>query len=224
MLSEKTTLDDVCRPKQGAFLLLDDWSPIDIWYLLHRHADIWITSSNANCEKIDGTDAGVIRSASSIQATRWSALCAAAGWTVYGAVALSWCEGAKLEDVWAGWLASGFPLKPLPQFERPARFINPALLPQTNKSGEINKLMKETSPDGNTYQLAVSAAIAALKEPLEFELEPEQYKDAMPQIAAFLKSRMLQKSDRTDEENAIVDVWSETIKGTQWDVWAKEIA
>lgn len=150
---------------------------------------------------------------SKIKCKQWHSLCTAAGWTVYGAVALSWCEGAVLKDVWKGWEASGFPLIPKPEFERPARFINPALLPQTNKISEI----KDAS---GSNILAFCAMIVALGDtPPDFDLSSENLKTAPVPIAAFLKSRMLRKEERTEQEDALIRFWGDKIKGSKFDVW-----
>ena len=132
--------------------------------------------------------------------------------TVYGAVALSWCKDADIKDVWEGWETSGFPLKPLPEFERPARFLNPALMPKTRSLKGIVGAVGNSS-------LAICAAIASSPEPLEFDLDLTVMHSAKPQLAAFLKSRMLQKQARTAEEESLLNAWSETVKGTEYDVW-----
>ena len=148
-----------------------------------------------------------------VDAQRWNKLCDASGWTAYGAVALSWCQGATLPQVFDGWRASGFPLKPLPEYERPARFINPALLPRTRK---LSELATAAEPD----ILALCAMIAHSPEPLEFDVShPSLRGSPNPQIVAFLKSRMLQKPSRTQEEEDLIAAWSETVKGSEFDVW-----
>ena len=43
---------------------------------------------------------------------------------------------------------------------------------------------------------------------------------ALHMAAAFLKSRMLLKADRTKEENALIVSWSEKIRDTEFDIWA----
>ena len=143
----------------------------------------------------------------------WLLICRGAGMTVFGAVALSWCEGATLPQVFDGWRASGFPLKPLPEYERPARFINPALLPQTRK---LSEFATAAEPD----ILALCAMIAHSPEPLEFDVShPSLRGSPNPQVVAFLKSRMLQKPSRTQEEEDLIAAWSETVKGSEFDVW-----
>ena len=142
------------------------------------------------------------------------------GWTSYGAVALSWCEGARLEDVWSGWLTSGFPLKPLPEYERPARFLNPALVPQMVRLCEIVTWVNaQRYPDAPTYDLAIAAMIAGLKAPLVFDMAPEMMGAARPQVAAFLKSRMLQQASQSAEETRLIETWGATVKGSPYDIW-----
>lgn len=218
------------NPYFGALHVGNGLYPAHLWYEIHNNATSWFLSfqQNENINVLNDVtefDVKLTKNLSDLPAERWSALCSAAGWTVYGAVALSWCEGAKLEDVWSGWLASGFPLKPLPEFERPARFINPALLTDKTTVEGINQWsIDQQYPNQETYALAVCATIAALKTPLEFGLSPEQYAVATPQIAAFLKSRLLQKFTLTPQETDLIATFDQNIKGTEWDVWAKEAA
>lgn len=202
----------------GACLLPDNVSLPHLWHRIHSNASILASSSNesptfSDQENVDRKDICLIEALSKCHADKWHSLCAAAGWTVYGAVALSWCEGAVLKDVWKGWEASGFPLIPKPEFERPARFINPALLPQTNKVSEM------ISASGSSV-LAFCAMVAALGDnPLDFNLSDKGLKGASRQIAAFLKSRMLRKEERTEQEDALIRFWGDKIKGSKFDVW-----
>ena len=202
---------------QGVIDLGDGLTPIDIWQGLHANAHAWIDSPYGVSQEqdrilIDGTDISVLRALSVYPVKKWIALCEAVGWTAYGAVGLSWCEGAELPQIWEAWEASGSALKPLPEYERPARFINPALLPRTRKITDIINLTKPN-------KLAFGALVAASSEPLIFDLSAAVLVQAEPQLAAFLKSRMLQVSNRSTEQNILIAKWSETIKGTEYDVW-----
>ena len=189
----------------------------DTWLTLHKNAKAWIKAPLGNIQNEDRAlfDAATMNSLSALQnidASVWEALCIGTGVTVYGAVALSWCEGADIQDVWNGWETSGFPLKPLPEYERPARFLNPALMPKTRSLKGIVDAVGNSS-------LAICAAIASSPEPLEFDLDPKVMQSAKPQLAAFLKSRMLQKQGRRPEEDQLIAAWSATIKGTEFDIW-----
>ncbi len=215
-------------PFAGA-LFIKSMSLTELWHIVHHHAADWPSLPTGGSkivyhrDRVDQEDLDTLTALQGVEAQRWSALCSAAGWTVYGAVALSWCEGAKLEDVWKGWLASGFPLKPLPEYERPARFINPALLSDATSIEGINQWsIDQKYPDLETHALAVCATIAALKSPPIFGLPPEQYAHAAPQIAAFLKSRLLQKPALAPQERNLVGILGQKIKGTEWDVWNEE--
>lgn len=205
---------------QGAVDLGDGLTPIDIWQGLHANARSWAdvpygASQQQDRMLIDGTDLGVLKALASYPAEKWSALCEAVGWTVYGAVGISWCKGANLSQVWAGWEASGVKLKPMPDQERPARFINSALLPQSRK---VSDLIEASSPS----ELAFCAMVASSSEPLDFGKSAGGYQAAPAQIAAFLKSRMLQKANRTPKEDALLQVWSQKVNGTEFDAWAED--
>lgn len=158
-----------------------------------------------------------------VPSAEWARFCSALDWTVYGAVALSWCEGAELDQVWGVWLASGLLLKPIPELERPARFLNPALVPQVETlSAIVNAYSGQFTDDPDLYALAISASIAAQKNSLKFDMTQESLANAPPQVAAFLKSRILQKSTQTPEDNDLIEAWDRLLLGTEWDIWNKE--
>ncbi|WP_226554417.1 hypothetical protein [Celeribacter naphthalenivorans] len=164
-------------------------------------------------------DRTFLKELQSYNSKKWLSLCDALGPTVYGAIALSWCKDAELSQVWEGWHASGFPLKPSPEFERPARFINPTLMPVSDSLHDILNAEARKHEDSEIHTLAICARIAAVQGPLKFDIPLDSLKTAPPQIAAFLKSRMLEKPDRTAEENALIATWSATVKGTEFDIW-----
>ncbi|WP_142084843.1 hypothetical protein [Roseinatronobacter monicus] len=162
---------------------------------------------------IADSEAELAADLASVAVQDWENLCAAAGWTATGAAALSWCQGATLPQVLDGWLASGFPLKPLPEYERPARFINPALLRQTRS---LSALVEAAQP--NAFALCVM--IAHSPEPLDFDMSLEALQSVpQPQLAAFFKSRMLQKPVRSPDEDQLIVIWTATVKGTEFDIW-----
>ena len=199
------------NPFHGAFFV-GSLTLSEFWLEIHESADKWngVVASDER-KSIDSSLAGFLDGMYKLDSALWQSLCAAAGMTVYGAVALSWCEGAEISQVWDGWLASGFPLKPLPEYERPARFLNSALLPKTNSLAQIIAFCPDKT-------LPICAMIAALKEPLEFDLPIETLKIANPQIASFLKSRMEQRTDRTPEQDDLISIWTQTTKDTEWEI------
>lgn len=191
---------------------------VDLWREILRFAEKHWEAGSEDREIYDALSYEFLGDLRKVSAEDWSNICGGLGHSVYGAVALSWCQGATLAQVWSGWLASGFPLKPLPEYERPARFLNPALLPQTETLNQITGWVNEQRyPDAATYDLALSALIAGSQTPVELDMVPEAMRQARPQIAAFLKSHMLQKPARTPEEDALIAAWSERVKGTEFD-------
>ncbi|WP_039018126.1 hypothetical protein [Halocynthiibacter namhaensis] len=200
-----------CDPKQGATFLTADWSLIDVWYALHQNAKMWAKSDPDTKRKCNNTDSGILGTLTETSSELWSNLCRITGMTVYGAVALSWCKDAELSQVWEGWEASGFPLKPLPEYERPARFINPALLPTTNSLLELVKLA-ENKP------LPICAMIVAKGDALDVDLSVNMAANASPQIAAFLKAHIERQQNRTEEQNEMIEIWKQKISGTEWEI------
>jgi len=202
---------------QGSSVLGGGMTLPYLWCSLHlSHTTVKALMNHPNggfeISRIQENDEHLLKHLQSIEGDTWRTFCTAAGMTAYGAVALSWCKDAVLTQVWEGWKTSGFPLKPLPEFERPARLLNSALLPRTNKLSEIVSA-------ANNSSLAICAIISALKEPLFFDLPRDMLVSAPPQVAAFLKSRMLQTPNRAIEDPALTACWTNTVRGTEFDVW-----
>lgn len=204
----------------GAFTLYDGLTLADLWQGLHGGARAWSSVERnshhtQNRLLIDGADVNLLQSLSACPAARWSAFCEAAGWTIYGAIALSWCADAELADVWSGWEASGFPLRPEPAHERPARLLNSALLPDTLSLRDL------TEAAGN-QTLPLCAMIAAKQVPLIYDLPDSMIARAGPQLAAFLKANMARMSDPTPQQRSLMEIWSQTVKDTEYDVGAQD--
>ncbi|MFT6604983.1 MAG: hypothetical protein ACJA2X_000159 [Halocynthiibacter sp.] len=204
---------------QGSFIPKDDLTLPYAWASLHMNAQMELSTKNNpklsnETARMSGQITYILEALKDVPMQTWANICAASGMTVYGAVAVSWCKDAEIGQVWEGWRASGFPLKPLPEFERPARFINAGLLPETNSLAAII-----AAADSKT--LPICAMIAAMGGPLDFDISEDMLRNAPPQVASFLKSRMLQKSDRTEAENQLVETWSITIAGTEYDIWGE---
>ena len=64
--------------------------------------------------------------------------------------------------------------------------------------------------------------IAALKGPLNFDLPYELLRTSPPQIASFLRSRMLRSDIRQVNDSSLIEIWSQTIKDTEYDVGEEE--
>lgn len=194
----------------GNALLINDWLSIN------KNGATWLslpigTSLQSDRGMVDKAMSRLLAACASTPAAAWKALCDGIGMTVYGAVALSWCKGADLSQVWEGWEASGFPIKPLPEYERPARFINPALIPATNSLMELARIVENKT-------LPICAMIVAKGDALDVDLTPGQAAKASPQIASFLKAHMEQKQSRTDEQNQMIETWADLVSGTEWEI------
>lgn len=198
-------------PMQGANMVNDTTLP-EIWAKLHRLArgwgDLW-KSDDLEYERrhLDRSSRELLSGLEAVPIENWCALSAATGWTAYSAIACSWCKDAEISHVWEGWETSGFPLKPLPEFERPARLLNPALLPKANSLSEIVEA-------GSNSHIAICAMLAALKEPLVFDMPREIMVKAPPEIAAFLHAKMRQVP-QPDQE--LLTAWSTAFKDTEFD-------
>lgn len=208
----------------GAKMVVEHTAAPKIWLRIHDNAVQWVIMSQSsatskNLKALNRIDLDLVAHLSEFSAANWHSLCSAAGMTVYGATALSWCKDAELSQVWEGWHASGFPLKPSPEFERPARFINPALMPPSRSLREFLDAEAGRHENPEIHTLAICARIAAVQGTLSFDMPQESLRNAPPQIAAFLKSRLFDKPDRTAAENALIAIWSDTLSGTEFDIW-----
>lgn len=207
-------LADSSHPLSGVTLLGEDFTAIDIWQSLHQTAQSWknIPAGASQAQDrvlLDGTDLSVIRTLQDFPAERWANICEGVGWTAYGAAGLSWCQGADLAVVCEQWQKSGLILKPTPESERPARLLNPALLPT---SRQLSTLIQAAS--GTSFMVCVF--IAAKPEPLIFDLPFEKLKTAKAQPAAFLKHRLQQQPNRTKQQEQLIHIWGEAIRDTAY--------
>ena len=211
----------ITDPLLGVIDLADDLTPVDVWQGLHLSALAWqgIPDDHGQVEQrrlIDDSDRSVLGALSEYPAQNWMQLCNATGWTVYGAVALSWCSGAELSQVWEGWLASGHPLLPTPECERPARLLNPDLLPKTR---QLSELIAASTPS----TIGLCALIAASDRPLVIDMPPERLKNAPAQIACFLKSRTLRAAGGATPDRQMLSMLEARIAGTEFDIWRSSV-
>ncbi len=178
-----------------------------IWVALHDNAALWervgmagdTLSQRAN---IDENDRALLKLLQNFPAESWQSLCAACGMTVYGAVALSWCQGAELDQVFAAWEASGAEMEAVPEWERPARLLNPALLPETESLREL-----ALRADNDATRLAI--LLAARREPLVFDLSERQLLSANAKLQGFLRQNLARKPERNAAEEALLTAWNE---------------
>ncbi|MCF6445017.1 hypothetical protein [Nereida sp. MMG025] len=193
-------------PNKGALKANGATLP-EIWVKLHRLArgwsDLW-QSDDLEYERsnLDRTSLSLLQDMKDIEAESWINLCAAAGWTAYGAIAVSWCKNGTLEQVWASWGASGFPIKRTEGFERPAHLINSSLLPKTNSLSKIMVMCQH-----RTLPLCITQS-ARKGAPLTFDI-PVQTLSKMPaQAAAFLLPLLETQNGLDADERHLADFWS----------------
>lgn len=91
-------------PLEGAFILPEDVTLADIWSGIHADATAHHQARFApdvlqQQAAINDSSRSLMRALSECAAPRWHALIESLGVTQYGAIALSWCKGAKLSDV-----------------------------------------------------------------------------------------------------------------------------
>lgn len=173
---------------------------VDLWSEINKLAEKHANALPHDAEVFDALTYEFLNDLKTVDAQVWRALCLGVGLTVYGAVALSWCKGATLTDVWEDWTASEYAFAPGLYAERPAHFINPSLLPRETS------LQKMAQVSG-TSQLQLCAMIAASEGPVAFDLPLESLKAAPPNIAGFLQDRLKRQGARSDDETAIQAHW-----------------
>ncbi|SOC20540.1 hypothetical protein SAMN05877809_11259 [Rhodobacter sp. JA431] len=166
-----------------------------IWVSLHANAEMALLSetdrwASNDVRRFDDQISFLCRSLKTVSAARWIALCDAAGWTVFGAVALSWCKDGRLDQVWSGWLACGFPLDPNPACERPLTYLNPALIPQADSLSEIVAwVQKQEYRRQEVFDLACKALISCRQQGLVHDLDATVMAHAPPAVATFLNAK-----------------------------------
>ena len=165
----------------------------DIWSGLRADHAAWIAAGPDLRASIDESDLSLLRELAAVEATRWQQLCDALGWTPLGAVALSWCIGANLRDTREAWAASGADITPDPASLRPARLLNPALLPERPRLSDLALTCED-----DDLQLCI--LIAAAPEPLDIDLPPESLKTASPRVASLLHDILARRPEITERE------------------------
>lgn len=176
-----------------------------VWNAIHLSAQLVATLETkggalVESDRINKSDAFLYHSLQHVDAQDWKAFCAAAGWTAYGAVALSWCSGAEIQSVWDALDASGLAPSPDPGFDRLAQFLNPEILPEGSTLSELRG-------QSGGRQIAFCALIAACRAPLVWDLPEDTLCNAPPEIVAFLLPRLAALADRTGEQEGVLRVW-----------------
>ncbi len=172
----------------GSLKPKDDLTLPYIWTSLHLNAQMeQETLANPRLSRETARRAGemayVLAALRDVPVQRWFQLCDAAGWTVFGAVALSWCDGATADHLWHAWDLTGYDLRPEDAAERPCTFINPEILPASTALSEI-----VTACDNLSLRICV--CISAMAAPLDIDIDHDQIEAAEPTVRDVIKSRI----------------------------------
>ncbi len=117
-------------------------SIIDIWQSIHANARFWPYHHDDKefqdeQKAADGCVLSLLQTLDTIAPRRWIKLGEAAGWTPYGAVALSWCENVNMDDMFTAWGKALEGREPGDTELQPARLLNPNILPRPKLSAII---------------------------------------------------------------------------------------
>lgn len=189
---------------QGAHLLEDTLTAVDVWQLLHSDAQEWEdTPRNSKFYKIREmlvqADRDALRKLRKFPATTWEYLCFGAGWTVYGAVGLSWCEGADFAKVADCWQHSGFDLNAREISLRAAQMINIDIVSSSQK---LSEMIEEL--ENNTFR--ISLTLAAREGKIEVDLSPQSLEPAPAELVPFL-IMAIENSSRKAEFSELLEKW-----------------
>lgn len=117
------------------------FTPIEIWQELHSNSQLWEQNLGDKDEQLEqlNTSLRMAKRLKQFPAQRWIGFNHAIGWTKAATVALSWCSGSKLNDIFIILDRLGFCVST----DRPQDFyallINPDLLPENKLSTLIER-------------------------------------------------------------------------------------
>ncbi|MBB3948724.1 hypothetical protein GGQ73_004719 [Rhizobium skierniewicense] len=169
----------------GARKLGPDIMLANVWEWLHRNANHWaqiasVSPSHHNLKAIDEIDQRNLAYLNDCPAKAWQLLCAGTGETIYGASALSWCQGATFDDVVAMWRRTKVPLVPTATFVRATRLINRNVLPKANS---LRSILDQ--PERGTLYCCI--LISASNQETFIDLSREDFRNAAQEIFSFAR-------------------------------------
>lgn len=151
----------------------------EIWMGLHAGQKAWEQAAPADRATIDESDRSILALLCEVEAARWSALCAAAGWTPVGASALSWCAGASLSEVRTVWETVQPILPTCDAACRPAHLLRSEVLPARQRLSDI-----VLAGDHSNLQICLMIANEPIS--IEIDLPSETLRTAAPELAAHI--------------------------------------
>lgn len=172
------------NPYEGVIPLNDDLTLPYIWSAIHLSAKMASQFSDdknygGEVARMKESDLFLLEALREVPSETWARLCNASGWTLYGAIALSWCEDASLQLVGQCIEASGVPITPGAAFDRASSLLNPDLRPDT---GSLTKIMEITGNDATAFCVGIAVA----KHPLIQDLSEQLRGQAPPEVQTFL--------------------------------------
>ncbi|WP_237093424.1 hypothetical protein [Nereida sp. MMG025] len=167
-------------------------SAVDVWQMLHSNAQEWETvPRNSHFFKIremlDQADRDALKKLEDYDALLWEHLCYGAGWTIIGAVALSWCKGANLAQISKIWQSISPEIALDPATLRVIGMLRPQLLPASDRLSEI-----AASLEGDVFLIALS--IIALQGKIHVDVQRSELENA-PDLLRFALIYMAENAE-----------------------------
>lgn len=181
-----------------------------IWVSLHMNAELAAQSEREAWHPQEAARFTeqlnfLCRSLRDVPAERWVAICQAAGWTVLGAVGLSWCAGATFDQVCKCWHVSGYDLRPDRDGTRPAQTLNPDILPASHALSEIVR-------ECEGQELAICITLAARETPIAYDLPADVLVQASAMLSGFLLQRIENAAVRPEREDQLTAAWRANVE------------
>lgn len=170
----------------GSYQLEDGVTLPYLWTSLHLNAQMEQECQQNDglareARRFEGEIGRLLRLLQDVSTQNWWELCTASGWTVYGAVGLSWCHGTQLDIVWSGWDAVRYDLRPGRVTERPCQFMNRDVLPASRRLGDIIAACDHRS-------LPSRVCLSALREEVIVDPDGERIAAGDRRLAEFVAS------------------------------------
>lgn len=175
-----------------------------LWLQLHQDAAMTTGVGServANKEDVEAFNIKSLRHLKSVPVHRWSALCAGAGWTTYGAMATSWCQDAKVSHLLEGWLAAQLPPVASETYDRPIRMISRDILPKGAGLGALNDL------SGNSLA-GLCLLVRSADHRIALDMSEAQLASAAPELIVVLLDNLSSGADRRPPEPSLLSAWA----------------
>ncbi len=189
-------------PDHGVFRVGQNLTLVDIWIGVHSDAQQWQRASLSpdvlsQRAAINDNTARLMATLAECPASRWKALIGAQGITQYGAIALSWCEGADLLTVSDLFFAEITRHDQIDQ--RAAGRINPAMIPQSRS-------LKHMAEVANNDTQPLVLMCLGRPDPIIFDMANDWLDALHPSLGAILLQRHNPKVSPLDPQT--IERWN----------------